>query len=63
MGLHLDFMPIGARSVAEFEREIGMSYLKGMHLNDSKAELSSKKDRHDNIGQYAISYISFRASR
>lgn len=38
------------REVAEFDREIGLPYLRGMHLNDSKATLSSKKDRHENIG-------------
>ncbi|CDO77221.1 hypothetical protein BN946_scf184747.g34 [Trametes cinnabarina] len=37
-------------TMEEFDREVGMSYLRGMHLNDSKAPLSSKKDRHENIG-------------
>ena len=37
-------------SVAEFDREVGMSYLRGMHINDSKGALGSKKDRHENIG-------------
>ncbi|KAI0638661.1 xylose isomerase-like protein [Trametes polyzona] len=34
----------------EFDREVGIKYLRGMHLNDSKAALGSKKDRHENIG-------------
>ncbi|TFK56306.1 AP endonuclease [Heliocybe sulcata] len=34
----------------EFENEIGLQYLRGMHINDSKADLASKKDRHQNIG-------------
>ncbi|OSC97930.1 AP endonuclease [Trametes coccinea BRFM310] len=34
----------------EFDREIGIGYLRGMHLNDSKAALGSKKDRHETIG-------------
>ena len=36
--------------VMEFERDVGLSYLRGMHLNDSKGALASKKDRHENIG-------------
>ncbi|RPD67489.1 AP endonuclease [Lentinus tigrinus ALCF2SS1-7] len=39
-----------ATVLAEFDRDVGMSYLRGMHINDSKAELASKKDRHENIG-------------
>jgi deoxyribonuclease-4 len=35
----------------EFEKEVGFEYLRGMHLNDSKKELGSHVDRHDNIGQ------------
>ena len=35
----------------EFEKEVGFEYLRGMHLNDSKKELGSHVDRHENIGQ------------
>ena len=35
----------------EFEKEVGFEYLRGMHLNDSKKELGSHVDSHDNIGQ------------
>jgi deoxyribonuclease-4 len=34
----------------EFEEVVGFQYLKGMHLNDSKKELSSRVDRHDSLG-------------
>jgi deoxyribonuclease-4 len=34
----------------EFDEVVGFQYLKGMHLNDSKKELSSRVDRHDNLG-------------
>ncbi|USS94226.1 deoxyribonuclease IV [Buchnera aphidicola] len=34
----------------EFEKEIGFHYLKGVHLNDSKHILNSRKDRHENLG-------------
>lgn len=35
----------------EFDRVVGLQYLKGMHLNDSKKELGSRVDRHDSIGE------------
>jgi deoxyribonuclease-4 len=34
-----------------FEEIVGFSYLRGMHLNDTKKEISSKVDRHDQIGK------------
>ncbi len=34
----------------EFKDVIGLSYLKAIHLNDSKNILGAKKDRHENIG-------------
>lgn len=40
--------------VATFDEQVGLSYLRGMHLNDSKTPLGSKKDRHENIGLYVI---------
>ncbi|KAJ7041896.1 xylose isomerase-like protein [Mycena alexandri] len=36
--------------VTDFDTIVGLSYLRGMHLNDSKTEHNSKKDRHENIG-------------
>lgn len=35
----------------EFDRVIGLSRLKAIHLNDSKNPLGSRKDRHERIGQ------------
>jgi deoxyribonuclease-4 len=35
----------------QFSDIIGFEYLKGMHLNDSKKELGSRVDRHDNVGK------------
>ena len=34
----------------EFDREIGLNYLKVIHINDSKNIIGANKDRHDNIG-------------
>lgn len=33
-----------------FDKEIGLSYVKCIHVNDSKNPTSSHKDRHENIG-------------
>ena len=47
-------------SLKEFDREIGLNYLKAMHLNDSKFELGSRKDRHANIGLGHIGITVFK---
>lgn len=39
---------------AEFDSVVGFQYLKGMHINDSKKELSSRVDRHDTLGNGTI---------
>ena len=48
------------KTFAEFERLVGFSYLKGMHLNDSKGELNSRKDRHHSLGEGEIGWECFR---
>ena len=35
----------------KFDTIVGFSYLKGMHLNDSKPDLGKRVDRHDSIGK------------
>ncbi|PWN26780.1 AP endonuclease [Jaminaea rosea] len=45
--------------MADFDRIIGAQYLHGMHLNDSKEALGSRKDRHENIGQGHIGLAPF----
>lgn len=44
----------------EFDREIGPSYLAGMHLNDSKKGLGSHVDRHAPLGEGTIGLEFFR---
>jgi len=34
----------------KFSEMIGMQYLKGMHLNDSKKDYGTRVDRHENLG-------------
>ena len=36
--------------INEFDKIIGLNYLKVIHINDSKNPLNAKKDRHENIG-------------
>ncbi len=36
---------------SRFDRIVGFHYLKGMHINDSKKELATRVDRHDNLGK------------
>ncbi|HVN58461.1 MAG TPA: deoxyribonuclease IV [Bacteroidales bacterium] len=40
-----------AETFRKFEEIIGMGYLKGMHINDSKKEHATRVDRHENIGK------------
>lgn len=44
----------------QFEKEVGFSYLRGIHLNDSKKALASHVDRHDNIGVGLIDVSFFK---
>jgi len=43
----------------KFSEIIGFEFLKGMHLNDSKKELASRVDRHDNIGKGFVGEEAF----
>ena len=44
-----------------FNREVGLKYLKVIHLNDSKDKLNSNRDRHEHIGLGKIGKEGFRA--
>ena len=44
-----------------FDKVIGLDRLKVVHVNDSKNELASHKDRHEKIGQGHIGLEAFRA--
>jgi len=43
-----------------FEDIVGIKYLKGIHLNDSKKEFASRLDRHESIGDGLIGIDAFR---
>lgn len=44
----------------EFDDVIGLKFLCGMHLNDSKGELGCHLDRHENIGKGKLGLEVFR---
>ena len=42
--------------ISLFDKEIGLDYIKVIHINDSKNEVASHKDRHENIGLGTIGF-------
>lgn len=49
-----------AETFKMFDDIIGFKYLKGIHINDSKKELATRVDRHDNIGKGFLGEDMFR---
>ena len=45
----------------DFEEIVSMDYLVALHLNDSKSELGSRVDRHDNIGMGKLGKETFKS--
>jgi deoxyribonuclease-4 len=43
-----------------FEEVVGFTYLRGMHVNDSKKGLNSRVDRHDSLGKGTLGIDLFR---
>jgi deoxyribonuclease-4 len=39
------------KTMAEFDEVVGLSYLRGMHINDAKSEFGRRVDRHHSIGK------------
>jgi deoxyribonuclease-4 len=48
------------RTLREFDRLIGLDRVHALHVNDSRAELGSRVDRHAHIGQGTIGLEAFR---
>ncbi len=48
------------KTIERFDRVIGLSYLKGWHLNDAKSELGSSVDRHESLGKGNIGIDVFK---
>ncbi|HEX6986299.1 MAG TPA: deoxyribonuclease IV [Planctomycetaceae bacterium] len=49
-----------AETVSTFDRVIGLSRLRAVHLNDSKKPLGSRVDRHEHIGEGCLGPEPFR---
>jgi len=49
------------RTLAEFDRLVGLGNIKVVHLNDSKTDRGSRVDRHEHIGRGKIGLEGFRA--
>jgi len=48
------------KTMSEFDEVIGFKYLKGMHINDSKAKFASRVDRHHSLGLGEIGLDAFK---
>jgi len=48
------------RTFAEFDALVGFNYLRGMHLNGSKAKFASRVDRHHSLTQGELGLDVFR---
>jgi len=44
----------------QFDEIVGFKYLKGMHINDSKAKFASRVDRHHSLGKGEIGIDAFK---
>jgi len=48
------------KTMKEFDEIVGFKYLKGMHINDSKAKFASRVDRHHSLGKGKIGIEAFK---
>ncbi len=49
-----------ARLKAQIKKTVGLNRIRAIHLNDSKTELGSNRDRHQHIGKGEIGPIGFK---
>ena|ERR1051326_5869828 len=49
-----------AKTFNEFDKIVGLQNLNAIHLNDTKTDIGSRVDRHDNIGQGKLGLECFR---
>lgn len=48
------------KTMDHFDKTVGMKYLRGMHLNDSKVGLNSHVDRHESLGSGLLGLEVFK---
>jgi deoxyribonuclease IV len=46
--------------IDDFDKIVGLKYLKALHINDSKIDLGSRKDRHEKIGEGLLGLNTFK---
>lgn len=51
---------IALETFKQFDKVIGLKWLKMSHINDSKIELGGKKDRHEHIGEGKLGEAGFK---
>jgi deoxyribonuclease-4 len=49
-----------AETMTALDRAVGLDKLHGFHLNDSKGDLGSQRDRHEHIGKGKVGLEAFR---
>jgi len=49
------------RMLKEFDKEVGLKYLRGLHINDSKGDVGCRRDRHESLGKGYIGNECFRS--
>jgi len=47
-------------TMEKFQKTVGFKFLKGMHINDSKAKFASRVDRHHSLGKGEIGIDAFK---
>lgn len=47
-------------TMSKFDEVLGLDLLQVIHLNDTKKELGSRRDRHDHIGEGLLGFDAFR---
>jgi len=60
-GYDLSTSKSAAAALAHWHRAIGLQHIRVLHLNDSKAPLASRRDRHEHIGIGTIGIKGFAA--
>ncbi len=59
-GYDLSTIPSATAALNEFDRIVGLKWIRVLHLNDSKGKHGSKLDRHEHIGQGTIGDAGFK---
>jgi deoxyribonuclease-4 len=59
-GYDIKTAPAFENTLQKFDTLVGISYLKAMHLNDSKKAFGSRVDRHESLGQGSLGLEPFK---